>query len=102
MTTRVHISEPHDFSCLRPGPFGNPYSHKEGTLALYKVDTVEEAVEEFKRHLESNKEIQRMCQELLKGKRLACVCKKNSKWCHVQIIVDFIEKNNTLMNLFGE
>ena len=48
----VHCKkEKYDVYIGRPTIWGNPFSHKEGTKAKYKVDTREEAIEKFKEYL---------------------------------------------------
>ena len=41
----------HDVYIGRPSKWGNPYSHKEGTLAKYKVLTRQEAISGYVNHL---------------------------------------------------
>lgn len=49
MTTVVHCKkEPYDIYIGRPSKWGNPFSHKEGTLAKYKVSSREEAIARYK------------------------------------------------------
>ncbi len=98
MTRRVHISQPHDVYCGRPSIYGNPWSHKDETLAKFKVDTKKEAIENFKNHLEMDEEFQKEV-EKLKGKTLACWCKDNN--CHVQVMVDWLNRDTRLDELFG-
>ncbi len=94
---RFHIPTAHDFPVHRPYPLGNPYSHKDDTLALYKVNSIEEAIEKFEEHFKniilSDKGVQRNIRLILEhhakyGKvNLVCYCvsKHNSK-CHAQFI----------------
>ena len=97
MTKRVHISQPHDVYCGRPSIYGNPWSYKDGTLAKFKVDTKKEAIENFKKYLETDKEFQKEV-EKLRGKTLACWCKDNN--CHVQVMVDWLNRDRKLDELF--
>ena len=83
----------------RPGPFGNPYSHKEGTMAKYKVSTKKEAVEKYKQYILNNKDLLEKTKEL-EGKTLGCWCAKKEGLttddpfiCHGQIILKIIEDN---------
>jgi len=76
----------------RPGPWGNPYSHKEATIAKYKVATVEEAIEKYREYLLNNEELLNQL-HTLKGKVLGCWCMpKNPKhgkyYCHGQILIE--------------
>lgn len=100
MTKRVHWSEPYDVLITRPSIFGNMYSHKEGTLAEFKVGTKKEAIDKFREHFHNNPELQEAC-KVLKGLRIACVCKKG-KPCHGDVYVDFLERDGRLEQLFGE
>jgi hypothetical protein len=69
----------------RPSPFGNPFSHKEGTKALYKTETVEEAVAKYAEWLESQEDILREIPSL-KGKILGCWCSPGL--CHGLILAE--------------
>lgn len=89
-TKVVHLmKEDYDVAIDRTSKWGNPYSHKEGTRAKYKVATREEAIEKYKEYiLRSN-----LMDELyeLKGKTLGCWCKP-SKACHGDVLVELIER----------
>lgn len=77
----------------RPSPFGNPYSHKAGTLAKYRVKSRKEAIEKFERYLLSSPDLLEKLHDL-KGKRLGCWCHPMA--CHGDVIkkyVDKLEKN---------
>ena len=77
--------EPFDVYIGRPSKWGNPYSHQEGTLAEFKVETREEAVQKFKEYLLNNKELMESLPEL-KGKILGCWCAPKS--CHGDILLE--------------
>jgi hypothetical protein len=67
--------------------WGNPYSHKEGTLAWYKVGTVGEAIYMYRMHLWKQIRDGDITIEMLLGlddKRLACYCAPNP--CHGNVI----------------
>ncbi len=77
---------------------GNPFSHKENTKALYKVDTVNESIEKYKiwliENFKNNKEIKNYILSIkedseLSNINLVCFCKP--KACHGDIIKDFID-----------
>lgn len=70
-------NEPFDVYIGRPSKFGNPYSHKEGTAAQFKVSSRKEAVEKYEEYLIQNVELMKSLVEL-KGKTLGC-------WCHPQL-----------------
>lgn len=84
----------------RGSPLGNPYSHQEGTTALYKVASREEAIEKYRIWLEDQivKENQEIINELerltdlalYEGKLLLrCFCAPAP--CHGDVIKDTIE-----------
>jgi hypothetical protein len=76
-------NEPFDIYIGRPSKFGNPYSHKEGTLAKFKVSSRKEAIEKYESYLLNNKELMDSLVEL-KGKVLGCWC--YPKQCHGDIL----------------
>ena len=47
ITRLVHKREPHNIYIGRPSIWGNPWSHKENTLAEFKVTTRQEAVQAY-------------------------------------------------------
>ena len=52
MTKVVHMKkEPFDVYIGRPSKWGNPFSHKEGTAAEFKVDSRKQAIEKFEEYL---------------------------------------------------
>jgi len=73
----------------RPSKWGNPYSHREGTLAKYKVSTRKEAIERYEKYLLSSPELMSSLHEL-KGKVLTCWCKP--KACHGDILKKYVDK----------
>ncbi len=66
--------------------WGNPYSHKDGTLAEFKVNSRKEAIEKFEEYLLSNEELMSSLHEL-KGKVLGCWCKPKS--CHGDVLLKY-------------
>jgi hypothetical protein len=45
----VHCKvEPYDVYIGRPGPWGNPFTHKEGTIARFRVNSIEEAMAKYR------------------------------------------------------
>lgn len=89
MTRVVHFKkEKYDVYIGRPSKWGNPYSHKEGTLAEFKVNSREEAVRKFEEYLISNEDLMKDLPSL-KGKVLGCWCKP--KACHGDILVKYID-----------
>lgn len=68
----------------RPSKWGNPFSHKDGTKAKFKVLSRDEAVEKHKEWIDAFlardvDAIERLKKEL-KGKDLVCWCKPQR--CH--------------------
>ena len=88
----VHCKkEKYDIYIGRPSIWGNPFSHKEGTLAEFKVSSRKEAIEEYEKYLLGSQELMDKLHEL-KGKTLGCWCKPSS--CHGDVLkkhVDILE-----------
>jgi hypothetical protein len=83
----VHCKkEPFDVYVGRGSKWGNPYSHKEGTLAEKVVNSRSEAVKKYEEYLLSNDELMSSLSEL-KGKTLGCWCKPKS--CHGDILLKY-------------
>ena len=81
----VHCKrEPHDVYIGRPSIWGNPFSHKEGTLAKYKVATIEEAIKRYEEWLLKQPKLVRHAKLVLKGKVLGCWCKPGP--CHGDVL----------------
>lgn len=99
-TRVVHcMLEPYDIYIGRPGIYGNPFSHKNGTLAIYKTNTVEEAVSKYEEYARMNSEILNSLWSL-KGKTLGCWCAKKDGLtildtpfkCHGQVLLKLIKE----------
>ena len=88
MTPKVVHCKKEEFDVYvgRGSKWGNPYSHKEGTLAEYVVESRREAVQRFEEYLLSNEELMGSLSEL-KGKTLGCWCKPKS--CHGDILLRY-------------
>jgi hypothetical protein len=83
----VHCKrEVYDVLIDRSTKWGNPYSHKVGTKALYLVKTREEAIERYEEYLLSNPELLAALPEL-RGKVLGCWC--HPLRCHGHVLVRF-------------
>jgi hypothetical protein len=83
-TTVVHFKKkPYDVYIGRPSIWGNPFSHKEGTLARFKVNTREDAVATYAEWILTQPELMSKI-SLLKGKILGCWCKPLA--CHGDIL----------------
>ena len=83
----VHCKrEEFDVYIGRGSRWGNPYSHKVGTLAEHVVESRTEAIQKFEEYLLSNEELMASLPEL-KGKILGCFCKPKS--CHGDILLRY-------------
>lgn len=92
----VHCKkEPFDVYIGRPSIWGNPFSHKNGTLAKYKVATREEAISRYKDWI-LNGEGKYLLKHLpeLKGKVLGCWCSPLP--CHGNILIELVNESNIL------
>lgn len=88
-TRVVHcMKEKYDVYIGRPGKWGNPFTHKDGTRAQFKVSTRQEAVEKYREYILENKELMNSLEEL-KGKVLGCWCKPQA--CHGDVLVELLE-----------
>jgi hypothetical protein len=82
----VHCKkEPFDVYVGRPTKWGNPFSHKAGTLAKYQVRTREDAVSKYREWILNNPTLMKDLPEL-KGKTLSCWCKPLA--CHGDILLE--------------
>jgi len=81
----VHNKKEHfDVYIGRPGPWGNPFSHKADTLAKFKVNSREEAISRYEQWLLSQPELVQAAKVLLKGKILGCWCAPHA--CHGDVL----------------
>lgn len=91
MTRRVHNKKkPFTVYAGRPGPWGNPYSHKTGTLAKYLVATREEAVSKHREMVIANPALIARAKRELKGEVLGCWC-NDDQACHCDNLIDAAE-----------
>ena len=88
MTPKVVHCKREEFDVYigRGSRWGNPYSHKEGTLAEHVVGSRTEAIQKFEEYLLSNEELMTSLPDL-KGKTLGCWCKP--KTCHGDILLRY-------------
>lgn len=88
-TKVVHCKkEPYDIYIGRPSMWGNPFSHKEGTQATFKVNTIEEAISNYNKWLGMKYkagEISLAQLASLHGKTLGCWCRPGP--CHGDVLV---------------
>ncbi len=86
-----HYQE-YDIYIGRGSKWGNPYSHKDGTKALYRVKTVGDAIKAYKNHLWNqirNGFITLDDLRGLHGKRLGCYCAPRA--CHGDVLKAAVE-----------
>jgi len=69
----------------RPSKWGNPFTHKDGTLAEFKVSSREEAVTKYEEWLLTQPELVAAVKAELCGKDLVCFCKP--KACHGDVLL---------------
>lgn len=98
MTTVVHcMKETYDIyigrgRCPKTGAYGkwgNPFSHKSGTMAKFKVATREEAIQQYRGYLESKPDLLAALPEL-QGKVLGCWCVPLN--CHGNTLAEFADR----------
>ena len=68
----------------RPGPWGNPFSHQEGTLAKFKVADRDEAIDRYEAWVMAQPEFVQRIKRELKNKILGCFCIPNR--CHGEVL----------------
>lgn len=86
MTRVVHCKrEPYDVYIGRPSKWGNPFSHQAGTLADFRVNTREEAVDAYRAWISLRPELLKALPEL-RGKTLGCWCAPRA--CHGDVLAD--------------
>jgi hypothetical protein len=82
----VHCKKsPFDVYIGRPSKWGNPYSHKSGTLARFQVATIAEAIAKYEEHIRANPELLAAAKRELRGKVLGCWCAPGP--CHGEVLV---------------
>lgn len=89
MSKVVHCKiEKFDVYVGRPSKWGNLFTHKNGTLAKYKVASPQEAVQKYEEWLMTQPELIEAAKKELKGKTLGCWCKiKGNEPCHADILL---------------
>lgn len=90
MSTRVVNRRlyPFDVYIGRGSRWGNPFSHKEGTQALFVVKTRAQAIERYEEWILKQPELLAALSEL-KGKVLGCYCKPLA--CHGDVLARFAD-----------
>ena len=83
----VHCKkDKYDVYIGRPSKWGNPFSHRGGTLAECQVETREEAIECFRNYLLVTPWLLEAVKKELKGKILGCWCVPQS--CHGEVLAE--------------
>lgn len=89
-TQVVHCKKSdYDIYIGRPSKWGNPFSHRQGTSAEFKVSNRAEAIQKYEEWILTQPHLMADLREL-RGKVLGCWC--NPKPCHGNILVQLIEK----------
>ena len=88
-----HHNVPYDVYIGRGSKWGNPFTHRDGTKAEFKVATREEAIEGFRNWFVQQPELLADIYEL-EGKTLACFCKPAG--CHGDVLSEFANKLTVL------
>ena len=89
----VHCKkEEFDVYIGRGSKWGNPYSHREGTLAQFVVSDRAEAIAKYEDYLLSSDDLMKSLNEL-RGKTLGCWCKPKS--CHGDILLKYANQKNS-------
>lgn len=90
MTRVVHCKkDSYDVYIGRPSKWGNPFSHKKGTAAQYKVSSREEAIQKYREWIVNQPHLMYDLIEL-KGKTLGCWCKP--KACHGDVLKELVKE----------
>lgn len=89
-----NLNNKFDIKIDRSTKWGNPYSHKTGTKASFKVNSLEESLRCYEIWLDGKILSGQLNIEELRGKVLGCWCKP--KKCHGDIILkklypDFVD-----------
>lgn len=88
-TKVVHMKkDKYDVYIGRPSIWGNPFSHREGTLALHKCETRDEAVQKYRDWIQTQPQLLTQI-PTLKGKILACWCKPQA--CHGDVLAELAD-----------
>ena len=106
MTTTVvniHHNSPYDVYIGRNRasllPWGNPFSHMNGTFAEFKVATRQEAIDKYREWIVTQPDL--MAKLItLKGKRLGCWCVPAA--CHGQILAEMADALPDPPDLVGD
>lgn len=89
---RIHGQPEGSVYIGRPSKWGNPFSHLSNTLAKFKTDTREEAIEKFEAWFRGQPELVEEAKQELKGKDLVCWCAP--KACHGHILARIVNERS--------
>ena len=83
--------DPHYVYVGRPSEWGNPFSHKENTIAQYRVASVEQALKAYEEWVKSSPGMLERIRSELSGKVLGCWCRpakgfRGKYLCHAQFL----------------
>lgn len=70
--------------------WGNPYSHQLNSVARFKVNSRNEALDKYREWIQSQPQLMSALHEL-KGKTLGCWCKPYYA-CHGDILAELVDK----------
>lgn len=93
-----HKKSPYDVYIGRPSKWGNPFSHKSGTLAKYKVSSREEAIKKYEEWIVTQPHLMNSLHEL-RGKKLGCWCRPLS--CHGDVLSKLANKTSEFTKMFN-
>jgi hypothetical protein len=89
VTRVVHSKrDSYDVYIGRPSKWGNPFSHKNGTRARFKVATRDEAVDAYAEWIKTQPHLMAALPEL-RGKTLGCWCAPQR--CHGDVLAMLAE-----------
>lgn len=88
---------PFDVYIGRPSKWGNPYSHLPDTLARFRTESRQEALEKYEAYIRSSPELIAALVEI-RGKTLGCWC--HPKPCHGSILLRLAEEYHGFGALF--
>lgn len=69
----------------RPTKFGNPFSHLTASKAEFRVETRDEAVDEYEKWLLAQPELVALVRAKLRGRDLVCWCAPQR--CHAEVLL---------------
>lgn len=94
----VHCKrDPFDVYIGRPSVWGNPFTHKPGTLAKYRVATIDEALDSYRKWLMGQPQLIQKAKSELKGKVLGCWCKTSKNPdapCHGDVLAEIANRED--------